>query len=125
MKEFKKYYIIPAHPEEVYLALTTEITVQLWTGAEAQVNAVEGGEFSLWEDAIIGEFVSLEPAKKIVQKWFFGDVESVVTLKLHEHKKGTSLEVNQNNIPDEAYADIIAGWSDPYMSSLIDFYMED
>lgn len=127
MKEFKKYFIIPAPPEEVYLALTNEPTVMLWTGATAQVDAQPDGEFSLWDDSIVGRFIELEPNKKIVQEWYFGEQEeaSIVTLKLHEDKKGTSLEVRHINIPDEAYDDILEGWEDPYMASLIDFYTDD
>ncbi|MGJ1287372.1 SRPBCC domain-containing protein [Sphingobacterium spiritivorum] len=127
MKDFKKYFIIPATPDEVYLALTTEITARLWTGDEASIDPVEGGEFSMWDGAIIGKFISLEPSKKIVQQWYFGEQEepSIVTLKLHEHKKGTSLEVNHLHIPDEAFDDIAEGWTNPYMASLIEFYEED
>lgn len=124
MKDFKKYLYLPAPPEEVYLALTNEATVTLWTGAEAKVDAQPDGEFSLWEDAIVGRFIELEPGKKIVQEWYFGPQEdaSIVTIKLHPDKKGTSMEVRQTNIPEEAYEDIIEGWEDPYFASLTDFY---
>ncbi len=127
MKEFKKYFIIPAPPEEVYLALTNEATVMLWTGAPAQVAAQPGGEFSLWDDSIAGHFIELVPGKKIVQEWYFGEQEaaSIVTMKLHEDKKGTSLEVRHINIPDEAFEDILEGWEDPFIASLIDFYTDE
>lgn len=127
MKDFKKYYIIPAEPEEIYLALTTDITIRLWTGDLVEINPAVGGEFSMWDGAITGKFIELDQNKKIVQQWFFGDQEadSIVTIKLHEHKKGTSVEINHINIPEEDYDDIIAGWDNPYMSSLLDFYTED
>lgn len=126
MKNFKKYYIIPASPEEIYKALTTEITIRLWTGDLVEIDPQVGGEFSLWDGSINGKFLELEPYKKIVQEWYFGEEEpSIVTLKLHEHKKGTSFEVNQTNIPDEAYTDIVEGWDNEYVGSLIDFYNEE
>lgn len=127
MKDFKSYFIIAASPEELYKALTTEITIRLWTGDEVEIDPQEGGEFSLWDGAIEGKFVTLEPYKKIVQQWYFGDqeVESIVTLKLHEHKKGTSFEVNHVNIPDEAFDEIVSGWQDTYAASLIDFYSDE
>jgi uncharacterized protein YndB with AHSA1/START domain len=83
MKDFKKYFIIPAPPEDVYLALTNEATVMLWTGAPAVIDAQPGGEMSMWDDSIVGEFLSLEPNVKIEQEWFFGEQEapSIVTLK--------------------------------------------
>jgi len=126
MKSFKKYYIIPATPEEIYKALTTEITIRLWTGDSVEIDPKEGGEFSLWDGSINGRFIELIPDKKIVQEWYFGDEEqSIVTIKLHEHRKGTSFEVNHINIPDEAYDDIVDGWEYEYVGSLIDFYTEE
>ncbi|SMG46003.1 SRPBCC domain-containing protein [Sphingobacterium psychroaquaticum] len=127
MKDFKKYCIIPAPPEDIYKALTTEITARLWTGDVVSIDPQEGGEFSLWDGGIEGRFITLEPYKKIVQQWYFGDQEelSIVTLKLHEHKKGTSFEINHTNIPDEAFDDITAGWEETYIASLLEFYEEE
>jgi activator of HSP90 ATPase len=124
MKDFKKYYTIPAEPAEVYVALTNPITIKLWTGENAVMSTVPGSEFSLWEDSIIGKNLEFEENKKIVQQWYFGDQkpESIVTFKLHDHKHGTSVEVKHTNIPDEAYEEIVAGWNDPYMGGLLDFF---
>ncbi|MCE2740601.1 MAG: SRPBCC domain-containing protein [Sphingobacteriales bacterium] len=128
MKDFKKYYIIPAPPEDVYLALTQEPTIMLWTGDQATFVAEPNTEFSLWDGSIIGKNLEFEPNKKLVQQWYFGDEEaeapSIVTLKLHAHNQGTSLEVRQTNIPDEEYNDLIEGWTNEYVGSLIDFYTE-
>jgi len=127
MKDFKKYYIIPASPEELYRALTTEITIRLWTGDLVEIDPQIGGEFSMWDAAITGKFLELKPYQKIVQQWYFGEQEedSIVTLKLHEHKKGTSLEVIHQNIPEEAYDEIVEGWNDTYIASLLEFYEEE
>ena len=127
MKEFKKYYIINTDPEQLYLALTTATTIHLWTGDLVEIDPVAGGEFSLWDGAITGKFLELEPNSKIVQQWYFGEQEedSIVTMKLHEHKKGTSLEIKHTNIPDEAYDDIVEGWNDTYIASLVEFYEDE
>jgi activator of HSP90 ATPase len=124
MKEFKKYYLIAAKPEEVYLALTTPITIQLWSGEEAVMSTEVNTEFSLWEGSISGKNLEFEKDKKIVQQWYFGEQSepSIVTIKLHPHDKGTSLEVRQSNIPDQDYDDIVDGWDNIYMASLQDFY---
>ena len=55
MKDYKKYYIIPAPPEEVFGALTHEGTIQLWTGEKAEMSTEPGSEFSLWEGSIVGK----------------------------------------------------------------------
>jgi len=48
MKTFKKYEYLPAPPEEVYLALTKELSIQLWTGAAVEFTEEPGTEFSFW-----------------------------------------------------------------------------
>src|SRR5690606_1511243 len=110
---------------EVYLALTTEITINLWTGEEATMAAEPGTEFSLWSGAIVGKNMSFIKDKEIVQQWYFGeDTESVVTILLHPHKRGTSMEVGQSGMPDEAYDDISVGWNNTYAASRVDFYRD-
>ncbi|MEP7143562.1 MAG: SRPBCC domain-containing protein [Ferruginibacter sp.] len=124
MKDFKKYYMIPALPGEVYLALTLPATIQLWTGEEAEMSTVPGSEFSLWEGSIVGKNLAFEEGKKIVQQWYFGEQEagSIVTIKLHPHKQGTSAELLHTNIPNEAYEEMVEGWNDNYFGLLIRFY---
>lgn len=126
MKDFKKYYSLPASPEEVYLALTVPATIYLWSGEEAEMSAEPGSEFSLWEGSIVGKNLEFDYGKKIVQQWYFGDQEepSIVTIKLHPVKEGTSVELKHTNIPDEAYEDIVEGWNSSYFGSLQDFYNE-
>lgn len=124
MKDFKKYYTVSAPPEDVYLALTNPNTIHLWSGEEASMSTEPGSEFSLWEGSIVGKNLEFEDGKKIVQQWYFGEQaeESVVTIKLHPHNGGTSVELRHTNIPDEDYNDIVEGWNEAYFGSLIDFY---
>ncbi len=127
MKDYKKYYILPAPPQEVYLALTNPITIRLWTGEVAEMSTEPGSEFSLWEDSITGKNIAFEDGRKIVQQWYFGEQEedSIVSITLHPHKQGTSVELRHTNIPDEAYEDIVEGWNDSYFRSLEEFYEEE
>ena len=124
MKDFKKYYIIPAQPEEIFLALTNPATIQLWTGEPAIMSTEPGSEFELWEGSIAGKNIGFEPGKKIVQQWYFGNQEtdSIVTIKLHPHKAGTSVELIHTNIPDEDFEAITEGWNENYFGSLFEFY---
>jgi|SRR6185437_11344391 len=127
MKDLKKYYIIPAAPEDVYLALTNPTTIYLWTGEEAEMSTVPGSEFSLWEGSISGKNLEFVEGKKIVQEWYFGEQEnpSIVTIILHADKKGTSAELRHTNIPDEDYNDIVEGWDTEYFGALQEFYNEE
>ena len=126
MKDFKKYYIVPAPPEEIYIALTNPLTLELWTGEPAEMSTEPGSEFSLWDGDIAGKNLEFEENKKIVQEWYFGDQEekSIVTIKLHPHKKGTSVELIHSNIPDEDFEDFTEGWDESYFDSLIAFFEE-
>jgi activator of HSP90 ATPase len=126
LKDYKKYFILPASPEEVYVALTNPATIQLWTGEKAVMSTEPGSEFSMWDESIVGKNIEFEEGKKIVQEWYFDqDEPSIVTLKLHSHKNGTSVELRHTNIPDEEYEDIVDGWNHSYFGSLEEFYDED
>ena len=124
---YKKYLPLPAPPEEVYLALTKAQSIQLWTGAEAIFIEEPGTEFSFWEGDIVGKNLEFEPNKKIVQQWYFGENNepSIVTIKLHEDKKGTSLEFAQTNIPEEDFDDFTAGIEEYFLGGLADFFEEE
>lgn len=127
MKTYKKYYIIPEEPQIVYKALTQEITIQLWTGEDAIMSDVADTEFEIFGGSICGLNIEFEESKKIVQEWYFGDLEepSIVTIKLHPNNKGTSAELIHTNIPDEAYQDIVSGWDNDYFGSLVDFFTDE
>jgi activator of HSP90 ATPase len=71
MKNFKKYYIIPATPEEIYNSLTNPLSLQLWTGEKAEMSTQPNSEFSLWDGSITGINLEFEENKKIVQQWYF------------------------------------------------------
>jgi uncharacterized protein YndB with AHSA1/START domain len=126
MKDYKKYFLLNAPPEDVYNALTNAATIQLWSGEPAIMEPVEGTEFSLWDDSIVGKNIEFVPGKKIVQEWYFGDQEnpSIATIILHENKGGTSAELRHTNIPDDNFNNIVDGWNENYFGSLIDFYEE-
>lgn len=126
MKDYKQYYIIPALPEEIYMALTNPAVIQLWTGEPAEMSAIPGTEFSLWEQSIVGKNIEFDTNKKIVQEWYFGEQEtpSIVTIKLHPHKHGTSVELQHTNIPYEAFEEMVEGWDNNYFGSLKEFYKD-
>ncbi len=127
MKDYKKYYIVTAPAEEVYRALTNPLSIQLWSGAVAEMSTNPGSEFSLFDGDITGENLEFVENKKLVQRWYFDgqEEESIVTIKLHEHKKGTSVELIHTNIPDEVYEEFVEGWNDSYFGELQEFFEDD
>ncbi len=126
MKNYKKYYTIPATPEEVYLALTNPLSIKLWSGAEAEMSPTPGSEFSIFDGDISGINIEFEENKKIVQRWYFDgqEEESIVTIKLHEVKNGTSVELLHTNIPEENYEEFVDGWNTSYFGELLEFFEE-
>ncbi len=127
MPNYKKYFKIPAPVEEIYLALTNPFTVELWTGEKAENTDKLSAEFSMWGGAISGKILELEEDKKIVQQWYFEGQEeaSILTIKLHKTGHSSSVEINHNNIPEEAFENISEGWEGVYMGSLQDYFEDD
>ena len=125
MKNIKRYYILNAEPRDIYNALTNKTMLEIWTGESAEMETTPGTGFSLWGGSISGINLEFEENKKIVQQWFFEEEnsESIVTMKLHPHKKGTSLELLHTNIPDEAYENISEGWDEDYFGALNELFI--
>lgn len=125
MKNIKRYYTLNAGPRDVYNALTNKNMLEIWTGEEAEMEAIPGTAFSLWGGSISGTNLEFEENKLIVQQWFFeGEtMDSIVTMKIHPHKKGTSLELIHTNIPDDAYENISEGWDEDYFGALNELFI--
>ncbi len=125
MKNIKRYYELNAEPKDVYNALTNKSMLEILTGENAEMEAVAGTEFSLWDGSITGINIEFVENKKIVQQWFFDDENliSVVTIKLHPHKKGTSIELLHTNIPDDAFENISDGWDEDYFGALNELFI--
>jgi activator of HSP90 ATPase len=127
MKDFKRYYIIPASPEEVYTSLVNPFTIELWTGYPAIMSETPDSEFSLWEGDIVGKNIEFIENTKIVQEWYFGESEekSIVTIKIFENKKGSQVELNHKNIPDDDYENIVEGWNEYYFGAIKVFFEDE
>jgi len=126
MKDFKKYFLLPASPPDVYNALTNKLMLEIWTGEPAEMSEEPGSEFSLWDGSITGKNLEFEKNRKIVQQWYFEDQaeESVVVIKIHPHEEGSSVEVRHSNIPDDAWDNITDGWKSDYFESLRELFSE-
>ena len=123
MKDFKYKINISASQEEVYNALTNSFQIELWTGYPAVMDEKAGTVFSLWEGDISGCNLEMIKDYKIVQEWFFGEIEkpSIVTMILKKAGKDTRIDLEHINIPDDAYEEIIEGWKDYYLDSVKNF----
>ncbi len=125
MKNIKRYYTLNASPQDIYNAITNKTMLEMWTGESAEMEPTPGTAFSLWGGSISGINLEFEENKKIIQQWFFDDdnMESIVTIKLHPHKKGTSLELVHTNIPEDAYENISDGWDEDYFGAMNELFI--
>jgi activator of HSP90 ATPase len=125
MKDIKRYYTLPAEPKDIYNALTNKKMLEIWTGEDAVMEPVAGTEFSLWGGSISGLNLEFEENRKIAQQWYFGEEDdpSIVTIILHKDKKGTSVELRHNNIPDEAFENISDGWDIDFFNALRELFI--
>lgn len=127
MKDYKKYFKIKAEVQDVYACLTNQFTIELWSGYPAKIEAKEGTEFELWGGDISGKILKIEPERLLVQQWYFDgyDVESIVTIKLHEANTSVSVELQHTNIPDEVYDEFVNGWEEYFFGTIKTFIEED
>ncbi len=123
MPDYRYIITIKEAAEIVFSAMTNPVTLELWTGYPAVMEAVENTEFSLWDGDISGRNLSITVNEKLVQEWYFEDQESpsIVTIILIEENSKTRIELTHTNIPDEAYENISAGWKDYYFKPLKKF----
>jgi len=124
MKNLNQKHTILSEREIVFAAMTNPVIIEIWSGYKAELELIEGSEFSLWEGDIVGKNLKIIPGKLLQQEWYFdGQVEkSIVTLKLSDKEKGTLVELKHQNIPDEAYDDIREGWKKYYFGSLKKYF---
>ena len=83
-----------------------------------------GSEFSLWEGDITGRILKLQPSKKIVQEWYFGEQQelSIATIYIEQQQGRSLVTVEHTNIPDEDFANISEGWREYIMGAIQKFF---
>lgn len=124
MLSLKKYYKLNASPSDIYNALTNPVMIEIWTGERTEFIAKADTDFTMWDGSITGKNVKLEKDKLIEQIWYFDDLESSVTIKLHPDKSFTSVELRHENIPEDAFQNISDGWDEDYFGALEELFNE-
>jgi uncharacterized protein YndB with AHSA1/START domain len=124
MKTIKQNHFINASPEEVFSAITNPVTIELWSGYPAHMEAKEDIEFSIFDGDISGRNISFITNKQLVQEWYFGDSqnESIVTIELKAQHEGTRVILEHTNVPDEAAEEFEEGWSKYYWGAINQFF---
>ena len=126
--DIKFYEYIEGEPADIFMALTNQRSIELWSSLPADMSAEEGYEFSIFDGDIVGKNLKVIENQLIEQEWYFGDDNaqpSIVTIKLHPSKTGTSIEVRHTNIPADAFDNINEGWHDFYIGAIKHFFEDD
>lgn len=125
MKTINQRHVITAPIDEVYVALTNPLTIEIWSGYEAEFSPTEGSEFSLWDGDITGRNLKFIENELIRQRWYFDtqEDESIVTMRFKPEGKTTIVELLHENVPDEAYDELFEGWKKYYFGALKKYFL--
>lgn len=109
-------------PATVYKALTESGRFATFTGAPAEIDAVEGGAFSGFGGQVTGRNVELHNDAMIVQAWRTATwpegVYSIVRFELQQSGNGTRLTLDQDGHPADAKDHLDGGWHKMYWEPL-------
>jgi uncharacterized protein YndB with AHSA1/START domain len=119
---------IAATPETVFPYFTDPARYVLWMGREAELNAVPGGAYRVrMRDEVEagGEFVEVDPPRKVVFTWGWIGDRSVppgstrVVVTLEPEAGGTRVVLRHHGLPDaQQRQHHIAGW-EAYLGRLV------
>lgn len=127
--EFRLEYEFNTDAQTLYRAWLDSEKHSEMTGGEAIVSAIEGEEFTAWDEYISGTNIELKPNSYIKQSWrtvqfledqadsilelYFEDLESEITRIILIHSNLT------NSIEDRAYEN---GWIENYFKPMSEYF---
>jgi len=123
MKSIKQSYEIKAPIAKVWQALVDPDIISQWSENPARMDDQVGTEFKLWGDEIYGKNTKVIPERLLEQEWSDSNFSepSLVRLELNEHNNLTTINLVQDNVPDDRVDDIDDGWKVYYLGPLKKF----
>jgi uncharacterized protein YndB with AHSA1/START domain len=119
---------VEASPEIVFSYFTEADKYSLWMGEKAEIEPEPGGIFRVsykTGDVAEGEFVELDPPKRLVFTWGWVNNEltppgsSRVEVDLAEKDGGTDLRLTHNGLPEDGIKSHTEGW-DHFLGQLVE-----
>ena len=110
---------IAATPETIFAFFTDPVKLMRWKGVAASLDATPGGEFRVDvtpRDVVVGEYVEVDPPKRIVFTWGWeGSAEvppgtSTVEITLTPDGDETVVTLVHSGIPEPAAPVHAQGW---------------
>lgn len=114
---------VAATPTRVYATWIDAEGHAAMTGAPATSEARVGGRYTAWGGYIEGEYVALEPGRRIEMRWRTsefpeGHAGALVVIELVEDGDGTALTLTQSDTPPDQIAAYESGWNEYYFSPM-------
>ena len=119
--------VFPVSAQRLYEAWLDSEEHAAFIGGEASIEPKEGGRFTAWGDYISGKILRLETNYLIKMAWrtteFSKDAEdSIVEVRLEDHKDGTQLTLKHRNIPARQGDKYKEGWQDFYFEPMHEYF---
>ncbi|XP_053330613.1 activator of 90 kDa heat shock protein ATPase homolog 1 [Spea bombifrons] len=109
-------------PEELYRVLTRQELVEGFTHAPASLDPTKGGKFQLLGGNVSGEFMDLEPEKRIVMSWRFkswpAGHHATITLTFTDKGGETELRMEGRGVPQSEEERTKEGWKRYYFDGM-------
>jgi len=125
--DFEVSDVLPATPDDIYMAWLSSDGHGAMTGAEAHVDPRVGGDFDAWDGYITGRTLALEPGRRIVQSWRtseFDDTheDSRIEVLLEPLGEGTRITIRHTNVPDGQTGYEEGGWQESYFDPMREYF---
>ena len=129
-KTYTSTFDVTATAEQVYQMWTTPAYHGAVTEALASIVAKEKGDIRLWSGAVSGNFIELQPAKRIIQTWRtvdFSHLEkpSILVLEFENHLQRCRIRIEHSEIPTHLYKQFEFAWEDFYIPRITHFFLPD
>jgi len=112
--------------EKVWQALVDPTEIDEWGAGPCEMDDQVGTEFELWGGQIYGKNLEVVPHERLTQEWYGGEWKepSNLVISLMEEGQGTTVAIDQENIPDDELEDIKKGWDEYYFDPIKEYLEE-
>jgi len=128
--ELQLTVVFSTTPDDVYMSWLDAESHSLFTGKEAQIENLEGSEFSAADGYITGTIQELKPVTDIVMKWRTAEFpedapDSRLALHLEDIETGTRVFLSHTGLPDDQVEDYREGWREHYFEPMQVFFSDE
>ncbi len=128
MKEsIKLSQVLPVSAKRLFDAWISTREHTKFTGGHAEIDARNGGRFSLQDGYITGKTISLQPYGRIVQSWRTTDFpascsDSKLEILFQKVDSGTRITILHSDIPTGQSKDYEQNWIDNYLEPMKKYF---